>query len=128
MPDLSRAEKAFPLFIQQDYEAKYITQLDGVYQQSLSLEELIDRARRAAVEHAEYLMHLEAGLTVGYVVLDLPCTFFMLQTTRYENLANFILHLTCSAKALYQHAARRLQPWQQRRWSFQSSSRGWQTL
>ncbi len=43
----------------------------------------VERARAAVVGHAETLRRLDPTLAVNYVVLDLPCTFFMLAHLGY---------------------------------------------
>ena len=44
--------------------------------------ELVDRVRAAAVARAAQLLRTEPDIPVDYLVVDLPCTFFMLRTLR----------------------------------------------
>ena len=45
--------------------------------------ELIEKARSAVIGHASKLLREDHGLDVSYVVLELPCTFFMLRSLRW---------------------------------------------
>lgn len=53
--------------------------------QNLELGELAERVRAAVVAHAQNLMQQQGSLDAHppYIVLDLPCTFFMLATHRW---------------------------------------------
>ena len=50
--------------------------------QDLEMAELVERVRGAAVAHAARLLRAEPGAAVDYLVVDLPCTFFMLRASR----------------------------------------------
>ena len=52
--------------------------------QNLELGDLAERVRAAVVAHAQSLMQQQGSLDAHppYIVLDLPCTFFMLATHR----------------------------------------------
>ena len=54
----------------------------GVYLKNLDMPELIEKARSAVISHASKLLREDHGLDVSYVVLDMPCTFFMLRSLR----------------------------------------------
>ena len=44
--------------------------------------ELIEKARLAVVGHASKLLQADPDREISYIVLDLPCTFFMLRSLR----------------------------------------------
>ena len=50
--------------------------------QSLDMAELVERVRTAVVARAAQLLRKEPDAPVDYLVVDLPCTFFMLRTLR----------------------------------------------
>ena len=56
--------------------------LGGVYARRLDLGELVGMARAAVVGRAEETMRGNGSRVVEHVLLDLPCTFFMLRTPR----------------------------------------------
>ncbi len=49
---------------------------------NLEITELIEKARHTVLEHASELLRGDSKLDVPYIVLDLPCTFFMLRSVR----------------------------------------------
>jgi len=53
-----------------------------VYARHLDLRDLVEMARAAVVGRAEELMQRNGSLVVEHVLLDLPCTFFMLRSLR----------------------------------------------
>jgi hypothetical protein len=53
-----------------------------VYLKNLDMPELIEKARSAVIGHASKLLREDHGLDVSYIVLDMPCTFFMLRSLR----------------------------------------------
>ena len=81
-PNVTGAEdRAYPLYLQPGIEPKYVTQLEGLYARSLPVALLAGKARKAVVDHEAYLVRKD-GVLPPFVVLDLPCTFFMLRTNR----------------------------------------------
>ena len=62
------------------------TQQQGVYLKNLDMPELIEKARSAVIGHASKLLREDHGLDVSYIVLDMPCTFFMLRSLRCASL------------------------------------------
>lgn len=50
--------------------------------QNLDMVELVERVRAAVVATAAQLLLKEPDTPVDYLVVDLPCTFFMLRTVR----------------------------------------------
>ena len=50
--------------------------------QNLDMAELVERVRAAVVARAAQLLRKEPDAPVDYLVVDLPCTFFMLRTLR----------------------------------------------
>ena len=59
----------------------------GVYLKNLDMPELIEKARSAVIGHASKLLREDHGLDVSYIVLELPCTFFMLRSLRLAAVA-----------------------------------------
>ena len=60
-----------------------IAKIDDVYLRNLDMPELIEKARIAVIGHAGKLLREDPGRTLDYIVLDMPCTFFMLRSLRY---------------------------------------------
>lgn len=54
-----------------------------MYLRNLDMPELIEKARIAVIGHAAKLLKQDPGRTIDYIVLDMPCTFFMLRSLRY---------------------------------------------
>ena len=81
-PDLTQPEVAFPLYPHPEIDPRLVTHMDSVYLQNLDMPELIEKARVAVIGHATALLKAEPQRNVDYVVLDLPCTFFMLRSLR----------------------------------------------
>ena len=81
-PDLTQPEVAFPLYPHPEIDPRLVTHLDNVYLQNLDMPELIEKARVAVIGHATALLKAEPQRSIDYVVLDLPCTFFMLRSLR----------------------------------------------
>jgi hypothetical protein len=61
--------------------------------------ELVERVRGAAVAHAAALRRAEPGAAVDYLVVDLPCTFFMLRASRCAAGPRSVRRVTRSAPA-----------------------------
>ncbi len=59
-------------------EAKGLSQFGAA--QNLDMAELVERVRAAVVARAAQLLRKEPDTPVYYMVVDLPCTFFMLRT------------------------------------------------
>jgi hypothetical protein len=51
--------------------------------QNLDMPELIEKARKTVIGHAGKLLQANHELDLDYLVLDLPCTFFMLRSLRW---------------------------------------------
>ncbi|CAL8465889.1 g5425 [Coccomyxa elongata] len=81
-PNLARPHTAYPSYNQTGVHEMFITRLNGVYRKVLDLEDLVDRARKKIFGHAERLLRQNPHLEFEYIILDLPCTFFMLRTRR----------------------------------------------
>ena len=82
-PDLTQPELAYPLYPQPEIDPKLIARIDDVYLRNLDMPELIEKARIAVISHAAKLLKQDPGRTIDYIVLDMPCTFFMLRSLRY---------------------------------------------
>lgn len=83
-PDLTQPESAFPRYPLGGLDPYLITSLPGVYLQNLPLGELMERARLAVLGHATAIRRHDPLASLPYIVLDLPCSFFALQTIRHE--------------------------------------------
>lgn len=79
-PDLTAPELAYPGYIQQDINPKQITKVSGVYLKNMDMPELVEKARRAVIDHSAKLLREDNAMDLNYIVLDLPCTFFMLRS------------------------------------------------
>lgn len=77
-----------------------------MYLKSLELRELVDRARRAVVGHAESVLRRDAEDALPYVVLDLPCSFFMLRTLSDLRLVSRVARSLTFAPRLHELADR----------------------
>lgn len=53
-----------------------------MYLKAIDLGELMEQARAAAVGLARRVLRDDPGANLEYVVLDLPCSFFMLRSLR----------------------------------------------
>ena len=84
-PDLTQPEIAYARYQQPGIDPSSIATLGSVYLQHLDMSELVNRARQAVIERAGELLRKDPGVRVEYIVLDLPCTFFMLKTLRYAS-------------------------------------------
>ena len=85
-PDLTQPEVAFPLFHQADIDPTMVTHMEDIYLRNLDMPELIEKARLAVVGHASKLLQADPDREISYIVLDLPCTFFMLRSLRWATL------------------------------------------
>ena len=74
---------AFPLFHQADIDPTMVTHMEDIYLRNLDMPELIEKARLAVVGHASKLLQADPDREISYIVLDLPCTFFMLRSLRW---------------------------------------------
>ncbi len=81
-PDLTQPEKAFPLYPQPSIDSTLVTSVSDVYLQNLDMPELIEKARTAVIQHAMAILKENPDREVDYIVLDFPCTFFMLRALR----------------------------------------------
>ena len=81
-PDLTAPDSAFVGHLHPGVDERCSAKISGVYLQHLEMGELVERARRAVVSRAEELLQLEPDMTIDAMVLDLPCTFFMLRSER----------------------------------------------
>ena len=81
-PDLTQPELAYPMYPQPEIDPKLIARIDDVYLRNLDMPELIEKARIAVIGHAAKLLKQDPGRTIDYIVLDMPCTFFMLRSLR----------------------------------------------
>ena len=86
-PDLTQPEVAFPLFHQADIDPTMVTHMEDIYLRNLDMPELIEKARLAVVGHASKLLQADPDREISYIVLDLPCTFFMLRSLRWGRYA-----------------------------------------
>ena len=81
-PDLTQPEAAFPMYPHPEIDPELVTRMDTVYLQNLDMPELIEKARVAVIAHATALHKKDPTRAIDYIVLDLPCTFFMLRSLR----------------------------------------------
>lgn len=81
------------MYPQAEIDPKLIARIDDVYLRNLDMPELIEKARIAVIGHAAKLLKQDPGRTIDYIVLDMPCTFFMLRSLRYAGL-HFVLRST----------------------------------
>jgi hypothetical protein len=88
-PDLTQPELAYPMYPQPEIDPELIARIDDVYLRNLDMPELIEKARIAVIGHAGKLLRQDPGRKIDYIVLDMPCTFFMLRSLRY-------LHKPCN--------------------------------
>ncbi|KAK9827655.1 hypothetical protein WJX81_004166 [Elliptochloris bilobata] len=79
-PDLTEPASAFPLYVQPGIDPRRIIRMGDVYLQNLGMAELVERVRAAVVARAGELKRREPDTPMDYLVVDMPCTFFMLST------------------------------------------------
>ena len=106
-PDLTQPELAYPQYPHPDIDPKFVTRLDGVYLQNLDMPELIEKARLAVVSKASEVLKADPDSRIDYIVLDLPCTFFMLRSLRYVTQHTTVhrsnRHIIAAVESLAQH-------------------------
>jgi hypothetical protein len=71
------------MYAQPGIDQRLVTRVGDVYLKNLDMPELIEKARKAVMDHTAQLLRKDPEFDVNYVVLDLPCTFFMLRSLRY---------------------------------------------
>ena len=109
-PDLTQPEKAFPLYPQPAIDSTLVTSVSDVYLQNLDMPELIEKARTAVIRHAMAILKADPDREVDYIVLDFPCTFFMLRALRYCSSSSAsscpfrALFSCCQSKLVDKHA------------------------
>mmetsp|Transcript_3827 Transcript_3827/g.11047 ORF Transcript_3827/g.11047 Transcript_3827/m.11047 type:complete len:533 (-) Transcript_3827:775-2373(-) len=79
-PDLTAPEVAYPAYAQPGVDPATIAHMSGVYLENLDMPELIEKARRAVMDTAGALLRADPNRDLQQIVLDLPCTFFMLRS------------------------------------------------
>lgn len=79
-PDLTQPELAYPMYPQPEIDPELIARIDDVYLRNLDMPELIEKARIAVIGHAGKLLRQDPSRKIDYIVLDMPCTFFMLRS------------------------------------------------
>ena len=82
-PDLTQPELAYPMYPHPEIDPELIARIDDVYLRNLDMPELIEKARIAVISHAGKLLREDPSRNIDYIVLDMPCTFFMLRSLRY---------------------------------------------
>ena len=82
LPDLVRPAAAYPTApLPPDTDPRLVGRVEGVYLQALDVSTLVDRVRAAAVGVAAGVLRAAPDDRLGRVVVDLPCTLFMLRTS-----------------------------------------------
>lgn len=81
-PDLTQPETAFVLYPPTGLTDYVTVQVDDLYMGVLDLEDLVEVVREAVVITAEDTARESGHDRHQHVLLDLPCTFFMLRTLR----------------------------------------------
>lgn len=82
-PDLTQPELAYPLYPHPEVDPELIARIEDVYLRNLDMPELIEKARIAVITHAGKLLQADPARKLEYIVLDMPCTFFMLRSLRF---------------------------------------------
>lgn len=80
-PDLTQPQSAFVQFPHGGQGEALSVDMGNVYMRIADIEELIDAVRHTVVSTVEEAMRQD-NKPVETVVLNLPCTFFMLRTLR----------------------------------------------
>ncbi|DBA65894.1 TPA: hypothetical protein ACH3X2_002921 [Trebouxia sp. C0005] len=68
------------MYPQPEIDPELIARIDDVYLRNLDMPELIEKARIAVIGHAGKLLRQDPSRKIDYIVLDMPCTFFMLRS------------------------------------------------
>ncbi|KAK9827681.1 hypothetical protein WJX81_007940 [Elliptochloris bilobata] len=79
-PELRDPGTAFPLYEQQGIDPRRVARVEDVFLQNLGMAELVERVRTAVVAKAAQLLRQDLDAPMDYIVVDLPCTMFMLRT------------------------------------------------
>ena len=93
-PDLTQPEVAFPLG-KQGIDPDCIARMGGVYLQNLDMPQLLQKAHVAIVLKAREMLTANPNRKLPYIVLDLPCTFFMLRSLRCVLLTRSFAGIRC---------------------------------
>lgn len=81
-PDLMFPAGAFQLTPLPGVDPRSVVRVDGIYMAGLELPQLAAAARDAAEAHVARMTAAFPDLRLDELVLDLPCTFFSLNTTK----------------------------------------------
>ena len=81
-PDLMFPAGAFQLTPLPGVDPRSVVRVDGIYMAGLELPQLAAAARDAAEAHVTRMTAAFPDLRLDELVLDLPCTFFSLNTTK----------------------------------------------
>jgi hypothetical protein len=80
-PDLMFPAGAFQLTPLPGVDPRAVVRVDGIYMSGLELPQLATAVREAAAAHVARMAAAFPGLQLEELLLDLPCTFFSLNTT-----------------------------------------------
>ena len=80
-PDLMFPAGAFQLTPLPGVDPRAVVRVDGIYMTGLELPQLAAAVRQAAEAHVARIAAAFPDLSLEELVLDLPCTFFSLNTT-----------------------------------------------
>ena len=78
--DVTQPETAYPQYEEDTAAGVVHAKLEGVYLKTLQMPQLVEKAKQAVLKAAAAHSKEHPEIEVEYVILNLPCTFFMLQT------------------------------------------------
>lgn len=81
-PDLMFPAAAFQLTAVPGVDPRAVVRVGGLYQAGMDLPHLVAHVRATAEAHVRRVAEAYPGLQLGELLLDLPCTFFSLNTAK----------------------------------------------
>ncbi|CAL5219417.1 g1245 [Coccomyxa viridis] len=80
LPNMGDPDTAYPQYQQSPEEERLNVRLSDIYLKAWDLPELVERTRKAVVEHAARMELEQTDAPIDHINLYLPCTFFMLRS------------------------------------------------
>lgn len=105
-PDLTQPDIAFSQYPQAGIDPELVTRLENVYLKDLDMSELVEMSRAAVVNLGNSILKEDPGADLRYLVLDLPCSFFMLRSLSSLRLVTEVARSLTFAQPLVELADR----------------------
>lgn len=83
------------MYLQPAVDPELVVKIDDIYLRNLDMPDLIGKAKAAVNGHAAKLLKEDPTRMIKYIVLDMPCTLFMLRSHRYACLSQICWSCCC---------------------------------